>query len=256
MANPTLNKKFGSLPAADAALATAPVPSVAPQSGEPTMSIRGVAVKTALFLAIFIGAGAWSWSLVDPSSGLTIPVWLQLALYGLFILVIATVLMPALAIVTGPLYAIVEGIVLGGASHILNEHWGGIALQAIIATVAVFIAMLFLFVTDIIEVTERFRGIVIGATFGIFLMYLFSFIGVFFGWFTTPVYSSGPIGIGFSLIVVSVAALNLMLDFDMIVRGVNARMPKQFEWYAAFGLLVTIIWLYFEILILLAKIRD
>ena len=115
--------------------------------------------------------------------------------------------------------------------------------------------MLFLFVTGIIKVTERFRGIVIGATLAVVLLYLASFIGALMG-FSSPVYSSGPVGIGFSLVIIGIAALNLMIDFDMIVRGVNARMPKQFEWYAAFGLMVTIIWLYVEILRLLAKTRN
>ncbi len=217
------------------------------------MTIAGVSVKTMIFLAFFAAAGAWGWSLVDSSTSL--PWWWWLASLAVFVLAIVTTFKPQLAIITGPLYAIVQGIAIGSLSNIYNEAWDGIALQAIIATIAVFLAMLFLFVTGLIKVTNKFRGIVIGATLAIALLYFVSFIASLFGWFVTPVYSSGPVGIGFSLIIVGVAALNLMLDFDMIVRGVNARMPRQFEWFAAFGLLVTIIWLYIEILRLLAKAR-
>jgi len=257
MANPTLEREFGNLPAADAALASAPVPAAAAPSGDPTMSIGGTAVKTMLLLILVVAAGAWGWGLVSPETGdTTLPFWWFFIAFGVVGLAIVTAFKPQLAIITGPLYAITQGVMIGSMSHIYDAAWDGIVLQAIIATVAVFVAMLFLFVTGIIKVTERFRGIVIGATFAIFLMYLVSFIASLFGWFSSPVYSSGPVGIGFSLFIVAIAALNLMIDFDMIVRGVNARMPKQFEWYAAFGLMVTIIWLYIEILRLLAKTRN
>ena len=256
MANPTLEREFGNLPATDATLASAPVPAAAVPSGDPTMSIGGTAFKTVLLLILVLAAGTWGWGLVSPETGDTaLPIWWFFISFGVLGLAILTAFKPQLAIVTGPLYALTQGVMIGAFSHIYNAQWDGIVLQAIIATVAVFFSMLFLFVTGIIKVTERFRGIVIGATFAILLLYLASFVASMFGW-SSPVYSSGPVGIGFSIIIVGVAALNLMLDFDMIVRGVNARMPKQLEWYAAFGLMVTIIWLYIEILRLIGKTRN
>jgi uncharacterized YccA/Bax inhibitor family protein len=256
MANPTLEREFGNLPATDAALASTPVPAAAAPSGDPTMSIGGTAFKALLLLILVVGAGAWGWGLVSPETGdNSLPIWWFFVSLGVLGLAIVTAFKPQLAIVTGPLYAITQGVMIGSLSHIYDAAWDGIVLQAIIATVAVFVAMLFLFVTGIIKVTERFSGIVIGVTVAIALMYLVSFIASLFGWLS-PVYSSGAVGIGFSIFIVAIAALNLMIDFDMIVRGVNARMPKQFEWYAAFGLMVTIIWLYIEILRLLAKSRN
>jgi uncharacterized YccA/Bax inhibitor family protein len=256
VANPTLERTFGTLPAADAAQASTPVPAAAPPSGDPTMSISGTAVKTMLLLILVVAAGSWGWRLVSPETGETsLPVWWYFVSFGVLGLAIVTAFKPRLAIITGPLYAITQGVMIGSFSHVYNVAWDGIVLQAIVATVAVFISMLFLFVTGLIKVTARFRGIVIGATLAIALLYLVSFIMSLFGW-SSPAYSSGVVGIGFSIIVVGIAALNLMIDFDMVVRGVNAQMPKHFEWYAAFGLTVTIVWLYIEILRLLAKTRN
>ena len=256
MANPTLQREFGTLPGTDAALGSAPVPAAAAPSGDPTMSIGGTSLKTLLLLILVMGAGAWGWGLVSPETGDTsLPIWWFFVSLGALGLAIVTAFKPQLAVITGPLYAVTQGLMIGAFSHIYDAAWDGIVLQAIVATVAVFVSMLFLFVTGIIKVTERFRGIVIGATLAVVLLYLASFIGVLLG-FSSPVYSSGPVGIGFSLIIIGIAALNLMVDFDMIVRGVNARMPRQFEWYAAFGLMVTIIWLYIEILRLLGKTRN
>jgi len=256
MANPTLEREFGTLPATDSALASTPIPAVAPPSGDPTMSIGGTAFKTMLLLILVVASGSWGWGLVSPETGDTsLPIWWFFVSIGVLGLAILTAFKPQLAMITGPLYAITQGVMIGAFSHIYNAAWDGIVLQAIIATVAVFISMLFLFVTGIIKVTDKFRGIVIGATVAIALLYLVSFIMSLFG-LSSPAYSSGAVGIGFSIIVVGIAALNLMIDFDMVVRGVNAGMPKQFEWYAAFGLTVTIIWLYIEILRLLAKTRN
>jgi uncharacterized YccA/Bax inhibitor family protein len=256
MANPTLEREFGSLPATDTTLASAPVAAAPAPSGDATMSIGGTAAKTSFLLLLVVGAGAWGWGLVSPETGNTsLPFWWFFVSFGVLALAIVTAFKPQLAVVTGPLYAITQGVMIGSFSHIYNVAWDGIVLQAIVATVAVFVAMLFLFVTGIIKVTDRFRGIVIGATLAIALMYLVSFIASLFGW-NSVVYSNGALGIGISLFVVAIAALNLMIDFDMVVRGVNEGMPRQFEWYAAFGLMVTIIWLYIEILRLLGKSRN
>lgn len=258
MANPTLQKEFGKLPptnaATDAALATAQIPY---ETGvDEPMTIGGVAAKTAFLLILVVGAGSWGWSLVDPASGSTsLPVWWFFISFGVLALAILTVFKPRLAVVTGPLYAITQGVAIGSISRFYEAQFEGIVIQALLATVAVFIAMLVLFITGTIKVTDKFRGVVIGATFGILLLYLGSFLMSLFGW-SSPVYSSGPVGIGFSLFIIAIAALNLMIDFDMVVRGVNARAPKYLEWYSAFGLMVTIVWLYIEILRLLGKVRN
>ncbi|MFV2000375.1 MAG: Bax inhibitor-1/YccA family protein [Acidimicrobiia bacterium] len=258
MANPTLTKEFGKLPptnaAADAALSSANVPYDV-RTDDP-MTIGGVSAKTAFLLVLVVGAGSWGWGLVDPETGgSSLPGWWFLVAIGALVLAIVTAFKPKIAIVTGPLYAVTQGVLLGVISHFYDIRFEGIVVQAILATAAVFLGMLILFVTGAIKVTDRFRGIVIGATFGIFILYIGSFVMSFFGW-SSPVYSSGAFGIGISLFIVAIAALNLMLDFDMIVRGVNAGAPKYLEWYGAFGLMVTIIWLYIEILRLLGKTRS
>ena len=257
MANPTLQKSFGELPAAsaDAALQQQ-APSPITVDGD-SMTIGGTSAKTGFLLLLVLGAGTWGWSLVDPVAGTTsIPGWLFLVMIGALILAIVTAFRPQIAVFTSPIYALTQGVMVGAISHIYDAAWDGIVLQAILATAAVFIVMLVLFATRTIRVTNRMRGIVIGATFGIALFYLASILLSLFGASIPFVWDSGPIGILFSVLVVGIAAFNLMLDFDLIERGVQARAPKYMEWYAAFGLMVTIIWMYIEILRLLAKARN
>jgi len=258
MANPALTREFGKLPptdsTADAALSSASLPYDV-RTDDP-MTIGGVSAKTAFLLILVLVAGSWGWGLVDPvTGGSSLPGWWFLVAIGALGLAILTAFKPKLAIVTGPLYAVTQGVMIGVISHFYDIRFEGIVVQAILATAAVFLGMLILFVTGAIKVTERFRGIVIGATFGILILYLGSFVMSFFGW-SSPVNSGGAVGIGISLFIVAIAALNLMLDFDMIIRGVNAGAPKYLEWYGAFGLMVTIIWLYIEILRLLGKTRS
>lgn len=258
MANPTLNKEFGKLPPvadSDVALANAPVSPVSTDSE--SMTIGGTSAKTGFLLLLVLGAGSWGWSLVDPASGeTTIPVWWFFLSMGVLVLAIVTAFNPRLAIVTGPLYSLTMGVVIGSISHIYEEAFEGIVIQAILATAAVFIVMLVLFVTRTIKVTNRLRGVVIGATLGIALFYLVSFMMSLFGTGIPLIWDSGPVGILFSVFIVGIAAFNLMLDFDMIERGVQARAPKHLEWYGAFGLMVTILWMYIEMLRLLAKVRS
>lgn len=259
MSNPALNTQFGELPpvgaSADAALQTAPTSPII--SDGDVMTIGGTAAKTGFLLVLVLGAGAWGWTLVDPASGQAeIPGWWFFAAMGALVLAIVTVFKPRLAIVTGPLYALTQGVALGVISHIYDVRFEGIVLQAILATAAVFVVMLVLFVTGTIKVTNRMRGVIVGATFGIMLFYLVSIVLALFGTSIPLVWESGPIGIAFSVLIVGIAAFNLMLDFDMIERGVQARAPKHLEWYGAFGLMVTIVWMYIEILRLLGKLRG
>jgi len=146
--------------------------------------------------------------------------------------------------------------VLGSISAMLELRYPGIAIQAVSITFGTLIVLLLAYRSGLIPVTEKFKLGVVAATGGIALFYLLTMVLGFFGVHFTSVYGSGPIGIGFSVFVVIIAALNLVLDFDMIETGVRVGAPKYMEWYAAFGLMVTLIWLYFEILRLLSKIRD
>jgi len=261
LANPTLSKQFGALPkndtassaSADAILQTAKIP-FAPGAADP-MTISGTIAKTAFLLALVVGAGMWGWGQVQPEVGVVdIPGWWFLILIVTIALAIVTAFKPQIAKFTGPLYALSMGAALGVISHVYNAEFDGIVLQAIMATATVFVGMLVLFVTGAIKVTARFRGIVIGATLGIFLFYLLTFVISLFG-VSIPFFSGG-LGILFSVFIVSIAALNLMLDFDMIVRGEQAGAPRYYEWYGAFGLMVTIVWLYIEMLRLIALSRN
>ncbi len=256
MANPTLQKQFGEYSAVtDATLEAEPVSPF--ESNTDAMTISGTAARTGVLLALVVGAGAWGWGQVDPATGdASIPGWWLLLMLGAFVLAIVTAFRPRIAIVTGPIYAIAMGAIVGTISHIYDAEFEGIVLQAIMATVAVFFGMLVLFVTRTIRVTNRVRGVIIGATVGIALFYLASILLSLFGVGIPLVWDSGPIGILFSAFVVVVAAFNLMLDFDMIERGVQAGAPKSLEWYGAFGLMVTIIWMYIEILRLISKVRN
>ena len=148
------------------------------------------------------------------------------------------------------------GVAIGTISRLYESQFEGIVLQAIMATAAVFFVMLVLFVTRAIKVTDKLRGVIIGATLGIMLFYLASFVLSLFAVSIPLVWDSGPVGIGFSVLIVGIAAFNLMLDFDLIERGVQARAPKFMEWFGAFALMVTIIWLYIEILRLIGKVRN
>jgi uncharacterized YccA/Bax inhibitor family protein len=259
MANPTLQRQFGEYPevsaSADAALQTPPPMSPISAGGE-SMTIGGTAAKTGFLLLLVLGAGAWGWTLVSPGSGDTeMPIWLLPLMIGALVVAIVTAFRPQIAIVTGPLYALSMGAMVGVISHMYDYEYDGIVVQAILATACVFAVMLVLFVTRTIRVTNRMRGIVVGATAGIALFYLLSIVLSLFGTTVPLVWDSGFFGIAFSVVVVGIAAFNLMLDFDMIERGVQARAPKSLEWYGAFGLIVTIVWMYIEMLRLLGKSR-
>lgn len=155
-----------------------------------------------------------------------------------------------------PLYAMCEGLFLGGISAMFNTEYPGIVVQAILCTFAALFAMLGLYRFGIIKCTDKFRSIIFISTCAIAGLYLIQFIISFFNINIPLIYGSGTIGIGFSAIVVVIAALNLILDFDFIERGVQTMLPKDYEWYGAFGLMVTLVWLYLEILRLLAKMKD
>jgi uncharacterized YccA/Bax inhibitor family protein len=169
---------------------------------------------------------------------------------------IVTVFKKEWAPITSPIYAVLEGFVLGGISSIFEASYPGIVIQAVGLTFGTLFALLIAYRSGLIKATENFKLGVVAATGGIFLVYMISFVLSFFGTTIPFIHESGTIGILFSLFVVVVAALNLVLDFDFIERGAESGAPKYMEWYAAFGLLVTLVWLYIEILRLLSKLRS
>jgi uncharacterized YccA/Bax inhibitor family protein len=158
--------------------------------------------------------------------------------------------------VTAPIYALLEGLVLGGISAALDQRYPGIAIQAVSLTFGTLFVLLLAYRSGLIQVTQKFRLGIIAATGGIMVFYLLEILLGFFGIRFAAVNGSGVIGIGFSLFVVAIAALNLVLDFDFIEKGVEFGAPKYMEWYGAFGIIVTLVWLYLEILRLLSKIRS
>jgi uncharacterized YccA/Bax inhibitor family protein len=175
---------------------------------------------------------------------------------GGLVMAMVCVFKPTTAPITAPLYAGLEGLVLGALSAILEVQFPGIVIQAVTLTFGVFACLLLAYQSGLIKATENFKLGVVAATGGIFLVYLISFVGGFFGFQMPLIHSSGTFGILFSLFVVGIAALNLVLDFDFIEKGAESGAPKHMEWYGAFGLIVTLEWLYIEILHLLSKLRS
>jgi uncharacterized YccA/Bax inhibitor family protein len=217
-------------------------------SAEDAMTVSGTINKTGiLFLILLLGASI-SW--YQP-----LPLFIWGGAIGGFILAMVTIFKKEWSPTTAPIYAGLEGLFLGGISVMYASAYNGIVFNAVLLTMGVFAAMLFAYKSGLIQVTKRFRMGVVAATGGIFLVYLASFILGFFGINISLIRGSGLMGIGFSFIIVGVAALNLVLDFDMIDKGAQARAPKYFEWYTSFGLIVTLVWLYIEILRLLSKFQ-
>lgn len=155
-----------------------------------------------------------------------------------------------------PVYAACEGLFLGGISAMFEKQYPGIAVQAVAGTFAALFSMLALYRFNIIKCTDKFRSVIFIATLSIGVLYLMQWIASFFHYGIPGIFAAGTVGIGFSLLVVAIAALNLIVDFDFIERASQSMMPKDFEWFGAFGLMVTLVWLYIEILNLLAKLRN
>lgn len=229
-----------------------------------TMTIQGTVNKTAILLACCVVAAAVTWSMVAGAieEGMEIGAamavagpWVWGGMIGGLVLAIITILKPAAAPFTSPLYAGCEGFFLGGISALFEAMYPGIVFQAVGLTFGVLFALLIAYTSRLIRATENFKLGVCAATGGIFLLYMVSFVLSLFGTTVPFIHDSGWFGIGFSLFVVVIASLNLVLDFDFIEKGAKAGAPKYMEWYGAFGLLVTLVWLYLEILRLLAKLQ-
>lgn len=222
------------------------------------MTLSGTVNKTGILLVCAMASAAWTWyRYVESQDPAQVAGLLMLGGLGGLIFAFITVFKKQWAPVTAPIYALLEGLVLGGISAMFDARYPGIAIQAVALTFGTMFALLFLYSSRIIRVTQKFQLGVIAATGGIALFYFLQMIlGFFHVPFLMSVHGSGGIGIVFSVIVVGIAALNLVLDFDFIERGVNYGAPKYMEWYGAFGLMVTLVWLYLEILRLLAKTRN
>lgn len=228
------------------------------------MTMNGTIAKSGLLLLLIVVTGSFTWQrFVDAAAGgnlaqavAAVSPFLWGGLIAGFVLALVTAFKPRWAGVTAPLYAMAEGFLLGGLSAMMELRYAGIVLQAVMLTLGVLAAMLMLYRTGVIKVTDRFRTGVVAATGGIALLYLVDIGLRAFTHIQIPfIHESGALGIGFSLLVVGLAALNLTLDFDMIDRGVAQGAPKFMEWYGAFALMVTLVWLYLEILRLLSKAR-
>jgi uncharacterized YccA/Bax inhibitor family protein len=218
-----------------------------------SMTLGGTVAKISLLFIFLLGTAAYTW--YQYSLGADVTIMMVIGGIGGLIFALITAFIPKAAPITAPIYAALEGFLIGGLSAFVESSFSGIVIQAVSLTLAVMGALLFLYATRIIKVTRNFRLMVVSATLGIFLVYLVNFILNFFGMTVPYLHSSGPIGIGISLFIVAIAALNLVLDFDFIEQGVNRGAPKHMEWYGAFGLIVTLVWLYIEILRLLQKLR-
>lgn len=222
-----------------------------------SMTLEGTVNKTGVLLLCAVAAAAWTWHqfAVSHSPASVMP-WIMIGTIGGFIFAMVTVFKKEWAAATAPAYAVLEGLALGGISAILDLRFPGIAIQAVGLTFLTLFVLLLAYRSGMIRVTQRFRLGVVAATGAIILLYVAEFVLGFFGVHFAAINGSGSLGIIVSLVIVAVAALNLVLDFDFIESGVRAGSPKYMEWYGAFGLMITLVWLYLEILRLLAKMRG
>jgi uncharacterized YccA/Bax inhibitor family protein len=273
MANPALNeKRFKTIREEDdtagwGAPETLAADTVAGSAG-PTgpagpaqtaeMTANGTFAKTfVLFLLVLAGATVgWSQTTVSAAKQVEIPGWAIICLFVGFGLAMVCIFKPKASPFVSPLYAIVEGVFLGVISKAFEAQWNGIVFQAVLATVGVFFATLLLYVLGVVKVTRKFQMVVIGATCGIFLLYLFGALLSIFG--VDVVFWNEPsvFGIAFSVVICCVASLNLFLDYEFIRQSSIHGAPKYMEWYGAFGIMVTIVWLYLEVLRLLSLLRQ
>ncbi len=220
-----------------------------------SMTVQGTVNKTGVLLLLVLLTAAWTWRMYYTAAD-SMGIWVLGGAIGGFIVALVTVFKKQWAGVTAPLYALLEGLVLGGISSLIEARYPGIVIQAVGLTFGTLFGLLFAYRSGLIKATENFKLGVVAATGGIALVYLATMVLGLFNVRMPYIHESGLIGIGFSLFVVVVAALNLVLDFDFIEKGAEQGAPKYMEWYAAFGLMVTLIWLYIEILRLLSKMRS
>lgn len=220
--------------------------------GENTMTLNGTINKSILLIGITLLSTLVSWNYV----GLFAPYLLPIII-GTFLFSLVIIFKKETAPYLAPLFAICEWIVIAVFSAVYEAQYPGIIIQAASATFALFAVMLIMYRTGMIQVTQKFRSWVMAATWAIMLLYVVSIIGSLTWFYEVPfLHSNGPIGIGVSVFIVGIASFNLLLDFDVMEHGVAAKAPKWMEWYASFGLLITLVWLYIEVLRLIGKVRS
>lgn len=224
---------------------------------EEAMTTQGSVIKTAILLCCVLVTAFWTWTQFYSAANLGLVQGLMMVgAIGGFITAIVTVFKHSWAPYTAPLYSLLQGFFIGGLSAVMEMQFPGLVIQAVALTFGVMLAMLLAYQSGLVKVTDSFRLGIVAATGGIAIVYFVGMILSFFGTSIPFIHGNGAIGIGFSLVVVGIAALNLVLDFDFIQQGERARAPKYMEWYAAFGLMVTLIWLYIEMLRLLSKLNS
>lgn len=222
-----------------------------------SMTLDGTVNKTGILLVCAGASAAWAWHVfMQTRSAASVLPLMWIGLIGGLIFAMITIFKKTWAPVTAPVYSLLEGLALGSISAVLEVRYPGIAMQSVGLTFGTLLVLLVAYRSGLIPVTQKFRLGIVAATGAIMLLYIAEMVLGFFGIHFASINGNGMIGIGFSVVVVIIAALNLVLDFDFIESGVRAQAPKYMEWYGAFGLMVTLVWLYIEILNLLAKVRS
>ncbi|MDB5253012.1 MAG: Bax inhibitor/YccA family protein [Flaviaesturariibacter sp.] len=226
--------------------------------GDDVMTINGAMKKFGLMLLMLLGGASFTWDLFY--QGKDVMPWAMGAALGGFVVALVIIFKKTWAPQLALGYALLEGLFLGAISAVFNagfaQKYPGIVMQAVLLTMGVAVAMFALYYFRVLQATQTFKKVVIAATLGIGLFYLVAMIMNMFGAEMPYLHSNGPVGIGISLFVVAIASLNLIMDFDLIEQGAAQGAPKYFEWYSAFGLMVTIVWLYLEMLRLLSKLAS
>lgn len=226
------------------------------QTGGETMTLKGAINKTVVLFVLLLITAGWTWSQYTPGNPGAIQPYMIGGIVAGLIFALATIFKPTWAPYSAPLYAIAEGFAVGGISAFYNHYANGIVIQAVALTFGVLAVMLFLYRSGVIKVTQKFRMGVVAAGGGIMLFYIVTWIAGMFGVNTAMLFGGSMLSIGISLVIIAVAALFLVLDFDHMHRASVAGAPKFMEWYTGFGLMVTLVWLYLEILRLLANVRQ
>ncbi len=222
-----------------------------------TMTVAGTVNKAGILLLCVFATAAWTWNQFlpnrDPSS---VSGYIMVGALGGFVAALVTMFKKEWSPITAPIYALLEGLFLGALSAMFELRFPGVAMESVALTFGTCFCLLLAYRSGLIRASQKFTMGVVAATGGIALIYFVSMILGFFHVQVPGIYGSGPLGVVFSLVVVCVAALNLILDFAFIEQGERSGAPKYMEWYSAFGLMVTLIWLYLEMLRLLSKFRD
>jgi uncharacterized YccA/Bax inhibitor family protein len=224
------------------------------------MSVRGAINKFGFLMLMVIAGAAYNWQLFQELKQSTMTILMMVGAIGGFVIALGITFKPNWAAYLAPAYGLLQGLFIGGISAIMNKvfeaKYPGLVMQAVGLTFGVALAMFLLYNFRIIKATEKFKSVIIASTLGIGIFYLITMVLNMFGVNVSFMHDSSLLSIGISLFVVAIASMNLILDFDMIEQGAERGAPKFMEWYGAFGLLVTIVWLYIEMLKLLSKLGS